>query len=185
MALLRLNGALYGAAFLPASRSARDPRAASPCSRAGSLGTTEACPWGGAASIERCALWCSVPPRSEVSERWQSASPPERAGARPRGFALFAGRPLSATEACPRGGAATVARCALWWNPPPRSEVSERPPSASPPGRAGARPCASLCHGRVVAQSSAQPRRAGQRPRAPRLLSENSAAAIGGIAKRR
>ena len=80
-------------------------RAASPCSRAVVLrsegngrweaGRTVSLPVGWRYNIRAGVLYHThIPPRSKVSVRWRSASPPGRAGARSRGVALI-------TDECP------------------------------------------------------------------------------------
>ena len=127
------------------------------------VSATAACPWGGVEAAERCALWCHEPPplrgQREVVKRQPAGtgrrSPARfacsRAGVRSSEWLLHLHMSISATLACPWGGAETVEQYTLWCHEPPRSGVSVRRQTASPSGRAGARPRASLVRGRWCA----------------------------------
>ena len=126
MALHRMNSVLYGATNLPAQRSAQD-------------GKAPARGDGQALALAPCGL---------VRERWRLI----------RRKASHLDSSANATRACPWDGVAPNEPRLLWRRQPPRSEVSARWPSASPPGRAGARPRASLVRGRVrVVRSNGHP----------------------------
>ena len=130
------------------------------------MGATQACPWGGAGTVGRVCFIvpCSSPLRGqrEVAKR-QPAGTGRRSPARP--VALFAGGSLISEErsapkeraqrepargmALQRGNGALYPR-----HIPLRLDVSARWPSASPWGRAGARPRGLWPCSRAVALSS-------------------------------